>query len=152
MYTIKHVVLIRAPRAQVYSALTTKRGLAGWWTSDVQTTDQTRKDSIIHFKFGGNFACDMRVETIEQDKLVRWIGLALPPAWTNSVFSFALVDDPIGTKLRFSQVYAENAPLSEDDHGLFTYNWGWYLRSLKDLCEKGAGSPFGSTGNPQGTV
>jgi len=148
MYVIKHMLIIRTPPEEVYLALTTPNGLRGWWTVDVQTDDKLHVGSIIHFRFGNAFASDMSVEALKHNQLVKWKGLDVPPAWLNSEFSFELVGDPLGTKLRFTQVYAEGAPLSEDDYGSFTYNWGWYLRSLKDLCEKGAGAPFGSAGNP----
>lgn len=152
MYTIKHLLIIKKAPKEVFEALTTKSGLCGWWTIDVDTDDVTKPGSTINFVFGKNFSCDMKVLRQEQNKIVEWQGISDPKAWVGSQFIFDLSEDPLGTKLRFTQIYAENAPLSEDEYGSYTYNWGWYLRSLKDLCETGVGSPFGSESNPSGII
>ena len=44
------------------------------------------------------------------------------------------------TRLRFTQNYATE--LSDDDYGVYNYNWGYYLESLRLLCTSGAGKPF----------
>ena len=40
----------------------------------------------------------------------------------------------------FSQDYARE--LSDEVYGIYNFNWGYYLNSLKLLCEKGSGVPF----------
>ena len=54
---------------EVYDALTTLDGLAGWWTVD--TTGETRVDGVIRFRFGAG-GLDMRVEELVPGRLVRW--------------------------------------------------------------------------------
>jgi hypothetical protein len=44
------------------------------------------------------------------------------------------------TTLRFWQHYATE--LSDDAYGTYNYNWGYYLESLRLLCESGTGHPF----------
>jgi hypothetical protein len=39
-----------------------------------------------------------------------------------------------------SQGYARE--LSDEVYGIYNFNWGYYLNSLKLFCEKGAGVPF----------
>jgi hypothetical protein len=42
--------------------------------------------------------------------------------------------------LVFEQGYARE--LSDEVYGIYNFNWGYYLNSLKLLCEKGVGAPF----------
>ena len=42
--------------------------------------------------------------------------------------------------MQFTQEYAQE--LSDEVYGVYNFNWGYYLNSLKQLCEKGAGVPF----------
>src|SRR5262249_28032029 len=44
------------------------------------------------------------------------------------------------TGLTFVQVYAQE--LSDEVYGTYNFNWGYYLGSLKSLCETGTGTPF----------
>jgi hypothetical protein len=44
------------------------------------------------------------------------------------------------TRLRFWQEYA--VELSHDAYGIYEFNWGDYLESLRLLCTTGAGKPF----------
>jgi hypothetical protein len=40
----------------------------------------------------------------------------------------------------FTQIYAQE--LSDEVYGTYNFNWGYYLQSLKLLCETGMGTPF----------
>ena len=46
---------------------------------------------------------------------------------------------PGRTRLRFTQDYA--VELSDDDYGIYNFNWGYYLESLRLLATAGPGSP-----------
>lgn len=57
-----------------------------------------------------------------------------------NTFSFQLKDVDAETGLMFVQEYAQE--LSDEIYGTYNFNWGYYLRSLKRLCEEGIGTPF----------
>ena len=44
------------------------------------------------------------------------------------------------TQLTFTQDYARE--LSDEVYGIYNYNWGYYLESLKQYCETGRGKPY----------
>jgi hypothetical protein len=44
------------------------------------------------------------------------------------------------TRLRFWQEYA--VELADDYYGVYNFNWGYYLESLRLLCTTGTGKPF----------
>jgi hypothetical protein len=43
-------------------------------------------------------------------------------------------------RLRFWQEYA--IELADDYYGVYNFNWGYYLESLRLLCVTGTGKPF----------
>jgi hypothetical protein len=61
--------------------------------------------------------------------------------WQDSTFRFELapVDDD-RTRLRFTQGYG--VELSDDAYGIYNFNWGYYLESLRLLCTTATGKPF----------
>jgi hypothetical protein len=67
-------------------------------------------------------------------------GLTLD-AWIprDNTFAFALDSRKGETLLQFVQECAQ--ALSNEAYGTYNFNWGYYLNSLKQLCEKGAGYP-----------
>ena len=64
--------------------------------------------------------------------------------WKDNTFRFELfrLDDG-RTRLRFWQHYA--VELEDDYYGIYNFNWGYYLESLRLLCTTGTGKPFPAT-------
>ena len=138
MKTIHHVVEIAAPPAQIFQALTTAEGLAGWWTTKV--TAEPVVGAVVDFTFGGDFNPDMRVTELEPPSLVRWECVGGHEPWADNTFQFELAAKPGGTIVRFWQEYARE--LSDDAYGTYNFNWGYYLESLRLLGETGTGKPY----------
>ena len=138
MKKIIHFVHIAAPPGNVYEALTTEAGLAGWWSSSV--TVQPGIGGIIDFRFGGDFNPDMEVTNLELNRRVDWKCVGGHDNWADNTFSFELTDSEGATGLMFQQVYAQE--LSDVVYGTYNFNWGFYMNSLKLLCETGVGTPF----------
>ena len=138
MQSIHHVVPIAAPPTRVYEAISTTRGLAGWWTTDVSGSAQP--GGVIAFGFTGEFDPEMRVTGLQPGERVTWELAGGHPNWDGSSFEYELQPSGTGTLLRFWQHYGRQ--LSDDDYGIYNYNWGYYLESLRLLCETGAGKPF----------
>jgi len=42
--------------------------------------------------------------------------------------------------LKFTQIYANE--LDDVSYGIYNYNWGYYLDSLREYLEDGKGKPF----------
>jgi uncharacterized protein YndB with AHSA1/START domain len=139
MQAIHHVFTIAATPARVYDALTTAEGLSGWWTTDVRG-DGSSPGGVIDFRFGGDFDPDMRVTALEPERRVTWEHTGGHTNWDGSTFEFQLEGTQAGTLVRFWQHYGRQ--LSDDDYGVYNYNWGYYLESLRLLCETGKGKPY----------
>ncbi len=60
--------------------------------------------------------------------------------WADNTFRFELEDSGEHARLRFRQDYAQE--LSDDRYGIYNFNWGYYLESLRVYCTTGAGKPY----------
>lgn len=137
MKEIIHTVVIHAAPQAVHDALTTERGVTGWWTT--RAALEEGEGGLIRFTFHGDFHPHMEQTRVEPD-LVEWTCVAGHDNWADNRFSFGLEGVGDDTRLMFRQHYAREMP--DDVYGTYNYNWGYYLSSLKLLCETGAGTPF----------
>ena len=137
MKKIIHFLRIHASPESVFHAITTEAGLSSWWSTAV-SIDQA--DSVISFRFAGDFNPVMKVTKLEANRLVEWSCIAGHDNWQDNTFSFELGEISGETNLMFVQVYAQE--LSDEVYGTYNFNWGYYLQSLKLLCETGKGTPF----------
>jgi len=71
---------------------------------------------------------------------VEWKCVGGHANWKDNTFSFDLDERKGETGLTFEQIYAQE--LSDEVYGTYNFNWGYYLGSLKSLCETGSGTPF----------
>jgi steroid delta-isomerase-like uncharacterized protein len=138
MRLIIHSFRIAASRHTVYEALATHDGLARWWTTDVR--GESANGKTLSFRFADRFKPDMRVDVLQSEQLVKWTCVGGEKDWADNTFSFELSRDGETTRLTFRQEYARE--LDDTTYGEFNYNWGYYLTSLKLLCETGVGRPF----------
>ncbi len=121
---------------EVYNALTTAKGLAGWWTSNA-TGNGDQVGNIIQFRFGaGGF--DMRVKQLNKPNLVEWELAEGPEEWVGTTISFALKQEDGYVIVLFK--HANWKEPVEFMHHCST-KWAIFLMSLKSLIETGKGNP-----------
>lgn len=135
MPDILHRVGVRSSRENAYQALTTRDGLAAWWTNNTQ--GEGSAGGVLQFRFGaGGF--DMKVVELVPGERVRWEVIDGPAEW-------------IGTRVRWDlRQEGEHAIilLRHEDwrepvefmHHCST-KWALFLMSLKSLLETGQGFP-----------
>jgi uncharacterized protein YndB with AHSA1/START domain len=136
MQAIHHVMDVSAAPDRLFRALSTAEGLSGWWTTRVRANSDGK---VIAFTFGGDFNPEMRVTALAEPSQVDWEMAGGHEPWDGSTFRFTLEGTDDGTRVRFWQYYGRE--LSDDAYGSYNYNWGYYLDSLRLLCETGAGKP-----------
>lgn len=138
MYDILHRVGVKSPSPNdVYKALTTLEGLAGWWTDD--TTGKPEVSGVIHFQFGERGFFDMKVLELHPEARVLWQVLDGPAEWIGTKVSFELRQDGDYTILLF-QHRGWKEPVEFMHH--CSTKWGVFLLSLKALVETGKGAPY----------
>jgi uncharacterized protein YndB with AHSA1/START domain len=136
MVDILHRIAVEktAPE-QVYRALTTTDGLAGWWTTD--TKGDAGAGGVIEFRFPpGGF--DMKVIEASPGDHVRWEVVAGPDEWIGTTVDWQLLQDDDWTVVMFRhEGWAE--PVEFMHH--CSTKWATYLMSLKAMHETGVGAP-----------
>lgn len=141
MKTIHHVLDIDAGTAEAWAALTTGAGLAGWWSRQV-SVEETGAGTRVSFVFDGDFNPVMQVTCAKPGRRLAWQCTAGHDNWQGNTLTFELAALPDGrTRLRFTQYYATEL---SDDYGIYNFNWGYYLESLRLLLTTGTGKPYQS--------
>jgi uncharacterized protein YndB with AHSA1/START domain len=136
MAEILHRVGIRASLDNVYHALTTQQGLAGWWTSNTKG-EGDKVGNTIEFRFGaGGF--DMRVTGLTPSALVQWQVTTGPEEWVGTTITFELKQDGDYTIVLFKHL-GWKEPVEFMHH--CSTKWAIFLMSLKALVETGKGNP-----------
>ena len=141
MVDIVHRVGIKAPASEVYAALSTIDGLAGWWTE--ATTGVSKVGGDIAFRFStetgeeiGGF--DMDVLELVPDERVRWRVKAGPAEWVGTDIEFALSRQDDYTIVMFGhRRWREEVEFMSH----CSTKWGTFLLSLRDMVETGRGRP-----------
>lgn len=141
MKTIHHVVDIDAPPDRVWAALTDPADLAGWWSTKVEEVGGPGVGSRLNWTFAGDFNPVMEITAIKDATEVEWVCVSGHEPWQDSQFRFQVSGTGDGrARLRFWQDYA--VELADDYYGVYNFNWGYYLESLRLLCVTGTGKPF----------
>jgi uncharacterized protein YndB with AHSA1/START domain len=140
MKTIHHLVDIDGDPAAVWDALTVQSAMASWW-STVVSTGAPEVGARTHWTFAGDFNPIMEITAIDPPAKLTWRCVGGHDPWQDGTFRFELQElDDGRTRLRFWQDYA--VELSDDAYGIYNFNWGYYLESLRLLCSTGQGRPF----------
>ncbi len=132
MVDILHRVGIKSSPSEVYTALTTVEGLAGWWTTDTQG-----EDDILRFRFAaGGF--DMKVLELDPGTRVLWEVVDGPPEWIGTHVAWDLAQADEYTVI-LSKHEGWREPVEFMHH--CSTKWAVFLMSLKSLIETGKGTP-----------
>jgi uncharacterized protein YndB with AHSA1/START domain len=140
MVDILHGVGIKASLDEVYRALVTREGLAGWWTTDTQGTGKVGEALKFRFTADGKElgGFDMKVLELKPGKRVLWQVVEGPAEWIGTKISFDLRQEGDVVVVLFKhQGWKEPV---EFTHQCST-KWAIFLMSLKSLVETGKGQP-----------
>ncbi|MGZ5215079.1 MAG: SRPBCC family protein, partial [Caldimonas sp.] len=140
MVDILHKVGIRASSEEVYRALTTREGLAGWWTKN--TKGEGEVGSVIDFRFSAGGAeiggCEVKVLELAPARQVLWQVISGPAEWIGTRIAFELKQEGDYCIVLFKhQGWKE--PVEFMHH--CSTKWAIFLMSLKSLVETGKGAP-----------
>ena len=137
MPTIKHYLIVRSTPEKIYEALTTREGVANWWT--VQTEIGGKAGGVNVFDFGERYHNKMEIVDLLPNKKVEWKCLEGDKEWIGTKLIFEIEKQDDHSILRFMH----SDWLEETDFfASCNYHWGYYMRSIKLYCETGKGIPF----------
>ena len=136
MVDILHRVGIESSSvADVFEALTTVEGLAGWWTDDTQGDPAV--GGVLHFHFAPG-GIDMKVTQVRPTERVLWEVVDGPREWTGTTVAFELKQEGDDTIVLFKHEGWQE-PVEFMHH--CSTKWAIFLMSLKSLVETGKGAP-----------
>jgi uncharacterized protein YndB with AHSA1/START domain len=140
MVDILHRVGIKSSSDEVYKALTTREGLAGWWTTDTQKEGDL--GGTLRFRFTANGAelgsFEMKVLELHPAARVLWQVVNGPAEWVGTKIAWDLKQDGEYCIVIFKhQGWKE--PVDFMNH--CSTKWAIFLMSLKSLLETGKGAP-----------
>jgi uncharacterized protein YndB with AHSA1/START domain len=130
-----------APTEQVFDALTTLDGLAGWWTPIV--SGNPIRGGEIRFGFAGlDEEIVMRVDEAKHPSTVIWSCLTHTghPEWEGTRILFQLEPNGDGAGLLRFRHIGLTTRLS--CYETCESGWEHFLASLLDYAEHGTGNPF----------
>jgi uncharacterized protein YndB with AHSA1/START domain len=156
---ICHRIIINAPAEQVYEAITTQDGLAGWWTSDIKVKPAV--GNTARFSFGPSYFKEMVITALMPGKQVKWNCVTGAGEWIGTDITFQLQSGDSDSLLAAhpemegqlqQQKTLHNGTLLIFNHNNWkeatpmyaecNYTWGQFLKSLKLFCETGKGLPW----------
>jgi uncharacterized protein YndB with AHSA1/START domain len=137
MADILHEVVIEVGPDKVYQALTEQARLANWWTAN--TKAEPKVGAMDEFKFNdGQFLIKMEVTGLEPGKKVSWNLIQGVPDWEGTRVTWDLTPDEHGTKVLFGHL---DFASTQGSFASASYNWAYYLTSMKAYLETGKGTP-----------
>ena len=137
MPAIKHLLYINASPAKVYEAITTQKGLSSWWTTE--TKADAIVGSVAEFWFSDRYHDKMYIVKLDKNKYVEWECIDGDKEWIGTRINFTIKSRDKGTMLHFCHYeWSEET----DFFASCNFNWGHYMKSLKNYCELGKGEPF----------
>ena len=139
MYDIVHELTIGADPTDVFAAITTQEGLAGWWTTDCSAEPVLGSEASFGFE-GHSVVFTMRIDAIDEPELVHWLCTGGPQEWVGTSLAFRIEPsrERDGTVVRFwhgGWEYQDGLLPSS------SFQWAMYLDSLRALLETGTGHP-----------
>jgi uncharacterized protein YndB with AHSA1/START domain len=141
MVHINHRVGIKAPLEKVYEALSTVKGISGWWTQD--TSGNSEPGGTITVKFNSSDGkeigrMNMEVKSLEPGKKVHWTFTSGPEEWIGTDAIFDLHAEGDYTIVLFSH---RNWKEQVEFTSHCSMKWAIFLLSLKEMVETGKGRP-----------
>ena len=135
---LMHTVLIDADADKIYEALSTSRGLAGFWTADSQA--EPKVGTIARFGFHGP-QLEVRVDELKPGTFVKWSAAGGFDEWKGTTITWEIVKKDGGNEVRFNHAgWPKELPPSE--LASVNYSWGRILGRLKKYAETGKPAPF----------
>lgn len=140
MVDIIHRIGIRAPAADVYSALATVEGVAGWWTRETTGESAVGGTITVCFRDHDVEKGRMELEVVELSpaREVKWRVTAGPPEWIGTDVTFSLTREDDCTVVLFGH---RNWREAVEFTAHCSMKWATFLLSLREFVEKGEGRP-----------
>ncbi len=136
-----HAVDIDADAATIFTAITTRDGLAGFWTSDCDA--QAVIGTVSRFAFpAAPVDLHMRIEGLEASRSVSWTCLGDFPHWAGTTVTWDITPAAGGRSTVMFRQDGWGDDYPEIEYARVNYTWGRIVGALKSYAESGTPDPF----------
>lgn len=144
MNNFNTVINLNASREKVFHALT--HGIASWWTEMFEDSAD-KHDSIFTVRFGENVYKTMRVELVNDSKIIWHVtdslinvpGLTNQREWIGTSIVWEIMPHVPGAQLKLTHIGLQP---NIECYAICISGWQQFTDSLKSFLETGTGSPF----------
>ena len=136
-------LVLRCTREKMFQALSSKKGITGWWTHLVKGVFAENKKIRLEFE-GLSEHIDLQIDSQKRPEQVIWTCLvhSSNPEWAKTKIIFALSEkSKSACELSFQHQGLSPQLDCYDDCRL---GWDYFLKSLAGFVERGEGMPFTS--------
>ena len=141
MVNIVHRIGIKAPLQNVYEALATTKGIAGWWTEHTSGISEVGSNIVVRFLTIDSHelgSMTMEVKELESGKKVHWLFKEGPEEWVGTEAIFDLHQEGEYTIVLFGhRKWREEVEFMAH----CSMKWGVFMLSLKEFVETAKGRP-----------
>jgi len=137
MPDLTHQIAINASPQQVYAALTTRAGLASWWTADARADEKVGGAAEFGFNKRGS-VYRMVIQALDPGKQVVWNCQGDNPEWAGTTLTWTITPDGSASVLRFTH---GNWKSASEFLAMCNSTWGELMYRLKDHLEGNSPGP-----------
>ncbi len=141
---ITHNLQINASADTIYDAVSTEKGISGWWSKDCTVGETANSDSLLKFNKQGTIV-EMGFRTIElvPNKKVVWECTENGnPAWIGTQIVTEIKEQNGNEHVIFSHANFDEKWAGQDPFEMTKGGWEHFVASLKSYCETGTGQPW----------
>ena len=141
---IEHNLKLNVTPDVVYNAVSTQKGIQGWWCQNSKVGETIGSRTLLSFVKEG-MEIDMGFETVllEPNKKVVWQCISMPnPAWIGTRLITEIVESPEGCEVSFKHADFDREWEGKPPFEQTKSTWNHFVQSLANYCENGVGQPW----------
>lgn len=141
---IEHKLSIKASASSIYNALSTEKGISGWWAKKAEVATEVGGTSLLSFNKQGTIV-EMSFQTIllEPNKKVVWKCIEnANPAWLNTEIISEITAHGDVCEVNFTHAGFDSKWKDQEAFTMTKATWSHFMDSLRSFCEKGEGQAW----------
>lgn len=141
---IKHNLSMKASPEVIYDAVSTQKGINGWWSKDCTVGEQEGQKSHLKFdKQGTIVEMEFLTEKLVPNKKVVWKSVQnANNAWMGTKIITAISEAGGSTNVVFSHSGFDGKWAGKEPFEMTRQGWDHFVKSLVSYCETGVGEPW----------
>lgn len=141
---ITHNLHINANTQTIYNAVSTEKGINGWWSKECSVGEAEGENSLLKFdKQGTTVEMGFRTVTLSPNKKVVWECISMPnPSWVGTKIITEINETENGCAVVFSHSNFADKWKGQEPFEQTKGTWNHFVASLVSFCEGGEGQPW----------